>query len=397
MNKERQMNNAYRKKAFAKLIALGSLLAFIIILLLLRLSVDVSEWWSRTVARGYAAAADFLFGYLPFSLTEVLIVALAVGIIAWLVLLIRHLSRAGFRGSAHLFLNMGLTIAVIGSLYVVSAGMNYNRLPVDIPQYAEVLPEERTGEYAEAALAFQEDWNACADELSFGDDGAMIAPYDFRALNKTIRKEYERLTSPYFNQFSSNAKPMFLFSPLYLDLQISGVTFAPTGEPNINRKVPASELPFVVAHEMAHSKGVMRENEANLVAMYITLTSEDPWLRYSGYNYTYGALMDLSAASNIDGFQGDLIESFDMRIWKDQSYCRDYWKKHDVLGDLADKLNDLYLKLSGTDGVVSYQDIGQSSSSTDETGRTIVTIDKYSPYQALYMHFWLVERPGWIS
>ena len=56
----------YKKRFYANLITLGSILLTYIILLLLRLIPAVSEWWSRTISRGEQIINNRIFGYLPF-------------------------------------------------------------------------------------------------------------------------------------------------------------------------------------------------------------------------------------------------------------------------------------------------------------------------------------------
>ena len=42
--------------------------------------------------------------------------------------------------------------------------------------------------------------------------------------------------------------------------------------------------------------------------------------------------------------------------YKTRRYVYDYWKKHDLLGDVADFFNNLYIKASGVEeGTSSYQ------------------------------------------
>ncbi len=66
-------------------------------------------------------------------------------------------------------------------------------------------------------------------------------------------------------------------------LQSSGVYSPFTGEPNYNAIQPDFDLPYVVAHEMAHQRGFAREDEANFIAFMVCTKAAHPYARYSGY------------------------------------------------------------------------------------------------------------------
>lgn len=64
---------------------------------------------------------------------------------------------------------------------------------------------------------------------------------------------------------------------------IDGV-FNPLGhEPVISNSLLDVEQPFVIAHELAHVRGYPNEGDANLIALFATVMSEDPALEYSGW------------------------------------------------------------------------------------------------------------------
>src|SRR5207248_11260701 len=77
-------------------------------------------------------------------------------------------------------------------------------------------------------------------------------------------------------------KPVY-FSGLMSRLGISGVYSPFTGEPNYNALQPDFDLPFAVAHEMAHQRGFAREDEANFIAFLVCTKASNAYVRYSGY------------------------------------------------------------------------------------------------------------------
>jgi hypothetical protein len=80
-----------------------------------------------------------------------------------------------------------------------------------------------------------------------------------------------------------------------------------TGEANINTNYPDFLMPFTVAHEMAHQRGIAREDEANFVAFLVCAYSDDQYIRYSGYvnmlNYINSALGKSDSGKGKELFQ----------------------------------------------------------------------------------------------
>jgi hypothetical protein len=177
---------------------------------------------------------------------------------------------------------------------------------------------------------------------------------------------------------------MFL-SFLFREFNITGISFAPTTEPNINYLTPDSQLVSTMAHEIAHAKGAMREQDANLVAACVLLNSENPYLRYSGYFTTFYSLISLANYVGDDDKYAELSNSLRPEIKGDYQYSRNYWKQYNLLDDLATWFNNLYLMIVGNEGVSSYVDNPNIGETTDpDTGDTIYYISEYSPFQKLY-------------
>lgn len=79
---------------------------------------------------------------------------------------------------------------------------------------------------------------------------------------------------------------------------------------------------------MAHSKGAMPEEDANLVAAYICLNSEDPYIRYSGYDVCFWSLESFVMATNNKQNVEEFYNSIDDNIYRNNNYEYDYWTNH---------------------------------------------------------------------
>lgn len=388
------MNAVYKKRFWKSLIILASLVTILIILLLLRLSSDVCEWWSRSISRAYYYLVAPISKYFPFSLTEVFLICAIIGVIIWLILVIRHLHRLSFRGSSHLWINILTIITAFLISYVGTAGMNYNRYPVDIPLYEDEPIEDGQLLY-DIVKYYHDEYNACATQLGFNSEtGEVNNPYSIEQLNVILEDEYAKLDSKYFTKYTTKVKPMYLLGWLYREFQITGFSFSPLSEASVNTLCTNSELPFSMAHELAHSKGVMREDDANLVAAYICLSSSDAYLKYSALCRVYSSITPFAKASNIEGAQKELATTLDNRISKDRQYTASYWENHDLLEKTSDFFNDLYLKIAGNQSTDNYIDHTTTIIINNNDGTKTYKISLYSPYQKMCIALYQKTHPS---
>lgn len=250
-----------------------------------------------------------------------------------------------------------------------------------VPQHTELVDD--VSKYKEICKTFLDDFNYCASQLEFNEQGSVVKPYSNNALQDKMIKEYELLDFDYLYSYTPRAKPMYFTGWFYRAMNISGVNFTPTGEANYNVLCPDGYLPFTIAHELAHAKGVMPEENANLVAAYLCLSSDDPYIRYSGHNVTFWSLFTFARALNNDDEYNEFARGVDSRIYKNNQYEYEYWKEHATFEKISDWFNDLYLKMQNDVGTVSYSD----NIDTTQT-ETEFVINSYSRYQALYLWFY---------
>ena len=339
------------------LIVKGSVFFFFIILfivlIILKNNPAIAEGFTRTVARWYGAVASFISGIFSFiSLTELLFVALATLIVILIVFSIRALIRHRFIKAGCKVLDIAITLIVVVTTYQISCEAAYKREPIPLPYYAGEV--ERT-EYIDIFNYFVEDVNYCASQLEFKESGEVKKPMSLQKMAKEVKKAYDIIKgNSYYNPYFGSVKPM-LSSFLYREFQITGVTFSPLGEANIDTLIPAGDLPFTIAHELAHTKGVMREDEANQLAFYVCLNSDHPYLRFSAYNRYFYLMRSMASGTYLTDEERTLLIKEEPQLRKMESFENMFWKQHNLLAKIGDFFNNLYIKSSGVkEGTTSY-------------------------------------------
>jgi hypothetical protein len=188
------------------------------------------------------------------------------------------------------------------------------------------------------------------------DEGYTEMPYGIRELSRRLSSAFDSLSDEYsfIEGHTGYVKPV-IFSTVMSDAGITGIYSFPTGEANVNTEYPDYYLPFTAAHEMAHARGIAREDEASFVAFLVCIGSDDEYIRYSGYLNLYEYITSPVKKADNEAYKS-LIGGLSDVAKADISAAREVYLRHadSKLGEINDKVNDAYLQANGEDGVVSY-------------------------------------------
>jgi len=195
------------------------------------------------------------------------------------------------------------------------------------------------------------------DEIPFCEQGASVMPYSFDEMNDELNEAYRKASERYgfLPILTSRLKPIAASEPMTYT-HISGVYSYYTGEANININYPDYTIPFTAAHEMAHQRGIGREEEASFTAFLVCNESDDPYIRYSAYLSVYEYLTSALYSASPELYS-DLLAAVDLRIRYDQVAFSKFFQRYEdsAASKISGAVNDTYLKLQGqTEGKKSY-------------------------------------------
>ena len=150
------------------------------------------------------------------------------------------------------------------------------------------------------------------------------------------------------------------WADMYASMGIAGFTFPITGESAVNPQLPAVSLPFTMCHEMAHQRCIATERDANFAAFLACRFNSSLEYQYSAYfmayKYCYNSLVAVGGteatnmAAKIKAGEGELLRH-DL-VQYNQFFTS---KQNTQATQLADKVNDTYIKTSGDEaGTMSY-------------------------------------------
>lgn len=257
-------------------------------------------------------------------------------------------------------LRLGADLAVVVMLFYVLWGFHYARRPLEQRQEWNGAGA-KTAEIAILAEELVEAANFAYLSLHHSDDAGVptAAVIDRDELVATLTEGWQGaeavLGAPSVAGLGYGPPKPLLSSPLLNWLQLSGFYFPWTGEANYNRDVPAPVLPHVMAHEMAHQRGLAREDEANFAGFLMAASAPHDWPRYAAYLFAQGQLLGTLARADRDGAVALARRRFP-GVRRDLEAVREHWAQYEgPAGDAARAVNDAYLRSQRVPGgILSY-------------------------------------------
>ncbi len=135
-----------------------------------------------------------------------------------------------------------------------------------------------------------------------------------------------------------------LFTPLYEWAGVAGFYFPFTGEANLRSGIPAVDVPKMLAHEMAHQRGVAPESEANFWGFLAAVNAANPHARYSALVFAQRQLM-LGLMRQAPDTVARLVQLRSPGVQRDIDDAREYWMRFSGHGTrIGTAVNDAYLR-----------------------------------------------------
>ena len=326
----------------------------IIVFCLFSVSTAFSDFIMKYIGTPIRFSLAFITNLVPFSLAESLLIASPLIVVTASVIAIRRYS-ATWRLTGAFMLRAISALCCVWIIFVFGFAGGYKGTSLDKKlgfERNKVSPEEL--EYTASVLL--EEVNRLCNEVDFIPSGASVMPYSFEEMTKKLNDAYQALEEKYdaIDTFYSRPKQVILSEP-WTYTHIAGVYTFFTGESNVNINFPDYTLPFTTAHEMAHQRGISREDEANFVAFLACDASSDPYIRYCGYQNLYEYVRNALYSADKDAYSAVRAKE-DIRVkYETYSYSLFFDKyRENVAASVSGTINNSYLQSQGTVGTKSY-------------------------------------------
>lgn len=319
------------------------------------LSEPFSDFFNRYIASLVRGLLATVTSILPFSLAETVILFIPVLFIVVIVCCIKTTNKS-IGGGIRYIVSMGAVLSLLYSLFVFTTTVGYNGSTLFAKLGLEQSPVS-VDELRSTAAYMIDKMNDDLDEIEYVYGESSVMPYSIGQMNKLLLEAYDKAADKYtfLPRLSSRIKPIALSEPMTYT-HISGMYTYYTGEANLNINFPDYNLPFTAAHELAHQRGILPENEANFVAFLVCAESDDAYIRYSGYVNMYEYLNSALYSADYDTF-ADVYSSLDARVRGEMVAYNEFFAKYrdNAAADISSAMNDNYLKAQGVEaGEKSY-------------------------------------------
>ncbi len=261
----------------------------------------------------------------------------------------------------------GWVLAAVSLVYLLHTGiygLNYHAGPLADDVRLEVS-EYTLRELESATIYFRDKANELALQMP-RDGGGDVEFADFDALAKQAGAGFDVLTyENCYPVFAGDLTPVkrLGWADMYTSMGITGVTMPITGEAAVNPQIPAVSMPFTMCHEMAHRMCIAVERDANFAGFLACQANPDLQFQYSAYymafRYCYGALASVGTP-DAAAATARISSGINTALAHDLSSYSKFFDEteNESATQLADSVNDVYIKTSGDDsGVASYGEV----------------------------------------
>ena len=313
-----------------------------------------ADFFNAKVAAVFRTVTAYLFAILPISAAELLLLSSPV-LLVLLILLAKRVSK--HRKQAARMLSLLLSVPLLlYSLFVFTFATGYYTHPLEERMsFTETEPDGETLHALALRLAARAEEEGRAAGVTVGERGSEM-PLSHRELNQYLIKSFDVLSKeyPFLSNFSVGTKPVLL-SEAMAYTGITGVYTFFTGEMNVCTAYPDFSTVFTAAHEMAHARGIAREDEANFIAFLACERAEHPYIRYAGHatllQYVLNDLHDADATLHKEAWNS-CAEGLIAEYRAYNVFVRAHMGG--VASDVAGSINNAYLEGMGTGGSISY-------------------------------------------
>ncbi len=324
--------------------------------------------YDRHIYYPFQSFRGVLLGAIPFSIGDLIYIALGVGLLITLIKCVRY--ALNYQAQKELLalssIKLLKTVLNFYLFFIIGWGANYYK--PTLRQYWSLKPAMTASQIADTSKAGRK--KAITEQLEAFDQflvdrlneySVHYHPLPVNTINERAKEYYGLYTDCRVTRYGLNIKPT-LFGYFMERLGTEGYYNPFTGEGQVDTGLPAFTLPFLICHEMAHQAGIGSEEDANLMAYALGTTTPDSTFRYSCYlniwQYTNNRLyrFDTSRANLFEHMLNKLTQShLDTLEVLSEKYNNGYAR-------LNSKLYDSYLKMNDQkDGIRSYSNVSASA------------------------------------
>lgn len=337
-------------------------------LYLFRRKAEWAELYARELFPKIVFLPRHLVRLFPFSLLAVLILGGGAALLFFLFrFLYRLIKGPDRRALGRRFLIVLIVfVSVITPLYYLNFGYTYHRFALPDNLGLSLKPSSKEDLY-HAGLWIGEELEDLSVEVKRDETGLFVPSLSKRQIYREAGLAYANIAEISDNPFIKASvyhgpvlvKPMpEPLSYLWSYTGITGIYFPFLVESTVNSHVRPDERLATVLHEVAHSYGFAREEEANFFSFYAGIHHPDMDFRYAAWLHAYIHVSNALYKED-KNLHNALWESLPPGVQADLRARNIYWDRFEgKVQEVSTQINDFYLKSNGqSSGVKSYGEV----------------------------------------
>ncbi|NNK20727.1 MAG: DUF3810 domain-containing protein [Flavobacteriaceae bacterium] len=313
----------------------------------------IEEYYSKGIYPFIAASMRWLYGWIPFSLGDVIYTLLGLLVIRYI-----YIKWIYIRTKPFVFLrNLLVVLSIAYFTFHLLWGLNYYREP--LAKTLDLQNSYSQEELLEFTSRLAEETNRLHSDLTRNDSLQVSIPYSHReifdkvaGLSNPVSIEFPEL------KYSNPSIKESLYSLALTYMGYGGYLNPFTLESQVNRKIPISRFPVVSCHEMAHQLGYAAENEANFIGYLRAFNHPDPLIKYTALTYALGYCLAEIRYQDEEKFQ-EIYGKVNPGVKMDYQELSKFWTSYEnPLEPVFKEVYNRFLKANNqVEGIKSYNQV----------------------------------------
>jgi len=310
----------------------------------------VEQYYSNGLYVFSSKLMRYGFGWLPFSVGDVLYTILSIYVLRWLFINRKRI----LKDTKHWLLDILATFSIGYLAFHLLWAFNYYRLPLE--KMLEIESKYTTEELISFTNKLILKTNEIQMNITKNDTIKVEIPYSKRELLGLVPEGYTELSKqfPHLAYGPTSIKYSIYSLPLTY-MGFSGYLNPFTNEAQVDGLIPKYNFPTTSSHEVAHQLGYAAENEANFIGSLAAIQHHNIYINYSGYSFALSHCLNEIYARDKQQYEA-IVKTINKGILKNYKEVNTFWQSYQNPLEPAFKISyNTFLKANNqTKGIESY-------------------------------------------
>lgn len=310
----------------------------------------VEQYYSNGLYVFSSKLMRYGFGWLPFSVGDVLYTILSIYVLRWLFIN----RKRTLKDTKQWLLDILATFSIGYLAFHLLWAFNYYRLPLE--KMLEIDSKYTTEELISFTNKLILKTNEIQMNITKNDTIKVEIPFSKRELIGLVPKGYTELSKQFPHlAYSPTSIKYSIYSLPLTYMGFSGYLNPFTNEAQVDGLIPKYNFPTTSSHEVAHQLGYAAENEANFIGSLAAIKHHNIYFNYSGYSFALSHCLNEIYARDKQQYEA-IVKTINKGILKNYKEVNNFWQSYQNPLEPAFKISyNTFLKANNqTKGIESY-------------------------------------------